>query len=107
LIAAALAARQRTVAPYSRFQVGAALLIRDGKIIVGGSAKSASYGLTCCAEHVALFNARTSGEKDFIGLAIVARTPGGLMPCGARRQLLRSLCRTRSCSWQIPRIQRR
>lgn len=88
LVAAALAARQRAVAPYSRFKVGAALLTREGKIIAGANVESASYGLTCCAERVALFNALTRGERDFVALAVIARTPGGPMPCGACRQLL-------------------
>jgi cytidine deaminase len=50
--------------------------------------ESASYGLTCCAERVALFTALTSGRKDFAAVAVVARAPGGPMPCGACRQLL-------------------
>jgi cytidine deaminase len=88
LIAAALAARQKAVAPYSRFQVGAALLTRDGRIIPGANVESASYGLTCCAERVALFRALTSGFRDFTAIAIVARLDSGAMPCGACRQLL-------------------
>lgn len=50
--------------------------------------ESASYGLTCCAERVALFKALTEGERDIVGVAVVARAPGGPMPCGACRQLL-------------------
>jgi cytidine deaminase len=50
--------------------------------------ESASYGLTCCAERVALFSALTNGEKDFVAIAVVAAVPGGPMPCGACRQLL-------------------
>jgi cytidine deaminase len=88
LIRAAAQARQRAVAPYSNFKVGAALLTRNGKIIDGANVESASYGLTCCAERVALFNALTSGQKNFIAIAVVARAPGGPMPCGACRQLL-------------------
>jgi cytidine deaminase len=88
LIRAAAQARQRAVAPYSNFKVGAALLTRNGKIINGANVESASYGLTCCAERVALFNALTSGQKNFIAIAVVARAPGGPMPCGACRQLL-------------------
>jgi len=88
LIAAALKARERAVAPYSNFKVGAALLTRSGKIIGGANVESASYGLTCCAERVALFTALTEGEKDFVAIAIVARANGGAMPCGACRQLL-------------------
>jgi len=88
LIQAAAKARQSAVAPYSKFQVGAALLTRRGKIVTGANVESASYGLTCCAERVALFKALTEGRKDFIGVAVVARAPGGPMPCGACRQLL-------------------
>jgi len=88
LMAAALNARTRAVAPYSKFKVGAALLTNQGEIITGANVESASYGLTCCAERVALFNALTSGKKKFVAIAIVARAPGGPMPCGACRQLL-------------------
>ena len=88
LIRAAVAASKRAVAPYSKFYVGAALLTRGGKIISGANVESASYGLTCCAERVALFKALTEGEKDFIAVAVVAPLAGGAMPCGACRQLL-------------------
>ena len=88
LVRAAARARERAVAPYSKFKVGAALLTIGGEIISGANVESASYGLTCCAERVALFNALTSGEKNFVAVAVVARTPGGPMPCGACRQLL-------------------
>ncbi len=88
LVRAAAGARRRAVAPYSKFKVGAALRTRSGDIITGANVESASYGLTCCAERVALFAALTRGERDFVALAVVARTPGGPMPCGACRQLL-------------------
>jgi cytidine deaminase len=88
LIRAAARARLGAVAPYSRFKVGAALLTRSGEVLIGANVESASYGLTCCAERVALFHALTSGKKDFVAIAIVARAPGGPMPCGACRQLL-------------------
>lgn len=88
LVAAALEAQQRSVAPYSRFAVGAALLTRAGRIIGGANVESASYGLTCCAERVALFKALTEGEREFAAIAVVAPTSGGPMPCGACRQLL-------------------
>ena len=88
LIAAALKARRKAVAPYSKFKVGAALLTRQGEIIAGANVESASYGLTCCAERVALFKALTEGKTDFVAVAIVARTSGGPTPCGACRQLL-------------------
>ena len=88
LVGAAARARERAVAPYSKFKVGAALLAKNGEIISGANVESASYGLTCCAERVALFNALTSGKKKFVAVAVVARAPGGPMPCGACRQLL-------------------
>ena len=88
LMLAAAKARRRAVAPYSNFKVGAALLTRRGEIIAGANVESASFGLTCCAERIALFNALTGGKTNFVALAIVARVPGGPMPCGACRQLL-------------------
>jgi cytidine deaminase len=88
LVAAALEAQRHAVAPYSKFAVGAALLTREGRIIGGANVESASYGLTCCAERVALFKALTEGERDFTAIAVVAPAPGGPMPCGACRQLL-------------------
>ena len=88
LVRVAARARERAVAPYSKFKVGAALLTKGGEIISGANVESASYGLTCCAERVALFNALTGGKKNFIAVAVVARAPGGPMPCGACRQLL-------------------
>ena len=88
LIRAAARARKQAVAPYSKFLVGAALLTRSGEIITGANVESASYGLTCCAERVALFKALTEGKKDFVAVAVVARVAGGAMPCGACRQLL-------------------
>lgn len=88
LIAAAAAARRRAVSPYSRFAVGAALLCADGEVVPGANVESASFGLTCCAERVALFRALTSGKRNFTAIAVVARAPGGAAPCGACRQLL-------------------
>ena len=88
LINAAAKAREGAVAPYSQFQVGAALLTKSGQIVTGANVESASYGLTCCAERVALFSALTSGKRDFTAVAVVARVAGGPMPCGACRQLL-------------------
>jgi cytidine deaminase len=88
LIQAAARARERAVAPYSKFRVGAALLTRTGEIVSAANVESASYGLTCCAERVALFKALTDGQRHFVAVAVVARTPGGPMPCGACRQLL-------------------
>ena len=88
LVAAAARARHGAVPPYSHFKVGAALLTAAGEIIGGANVESASYGLTCCAERVALFTALTSGRRNFVAIAVVARMAGGAMPCGACRQLL-------------------
>ena len=89
LVRAAAQAREGSVSPYSKFKVGAALLTKSGEIIGGANVESASYGLTCCAERIALFKALTDGKKKFIAVAVVARCDGGPMPCGACRQLLR------------------
>ncbi len=86
LIAAALAARATSIAPFSKFQVGASLLAADGTIISGANVESASYGLSCCAERVALFKALTEGHRQFHAVAVAS--PGGAAPCGACRQLL-------------------
>jgi len=86
LITAAMDARQQSIAPYSKFQVGAALLTAEGKIIGGANVESASYGLSCCAERVALFKALTDGHENFTALAVAS--VGGATPCGACRQLL-------------------
>jgi len=88
LIHAAAKARKSAVASYSNFKVGAALLTKAGHVITGANVESASYGLTCCAERVALFKALTEGKKNFVAVAVVARVKGGAMPCGACRQLL-------------------
>jgi len=76
------------MARYSGFKVGAALLTKTGDIVTGINVESASYGLTCCAERVALFTALAAGRRQFTALAIVARIEDGPMPCGACRQLL-------------------
>jgi len=80
-------ASRRAVAPYSNFRVGAALLTPDGTVIRGANVESVSYGLTCCAERVALFKALTEGHRDFTAVAIVAPS-AKTAPCGACRQLL-------------------
>jgi cytidine deaminase len=87
LLREAVRASRRAVAPYSKFRVGAALLTRDGTVIRGANVESVSYGLTCCAERIALFKALTEGHKDFTAVAIVAPS-AKTAPCGACRQLL-------------------
>lgn len=86
LLSKASEARLKAYAPYSNFFVGAALLGTDGKIYQGANVENASYGVTCCAERVALFKAVTEGTKDFKAIAIVV--PGGGSPCGVCRQAL-------------------
>ena len=88
LVQAAADAGKNSVSPYSHFKVGAALLTKTGEFIGGANVESASYGLTCCAERIALFKALTDGKSDFVAVAVVARCDGGPMPCGACRQLL-------------------
>ena len=88
LVAAACRAARGAVAPYSGFKVGAALRTRSGRVITGANVESASYGLTCCAERVALFTALTQGQRDIAAMAVVAPVADGPMPCGACRQLL-------------------
>jgi cytidine deaminase len=92
LITAARAAREFAVAPFSNFKVGAALLTRDGRIIGGCNVENATYGLTVCAERVALFKALSEGERAFAAIAVVADTVAPTPPCGACRQLLWEYC---------------
>jgi len=87
LLAAAQAARRHAYAPYSKFRVGAALLTVDGKTFTGCNVENASYGLTICAERIAVTNAVSTGYRKFQAIAIVA--PCALpTPCGACRQVL-------------------
>jgi cytidine deaminase len=88
LMAAALEARQQAYVPYSRFLVGAALLLRDGTIISGCNIENASYGLTNCAERTAIFSAIAQGRRDFVAIAVVGDTEDPISPCGACRQVL-------------------
>src|SRR5438477_13155716 len=88
LIAAARAARLNAHAPFSRFLVGAALETKAGRIVTGCNIENATYGLTICAERVALFKAISEGEREFTRIAIVADTAEPTPPCGACRQVL-------------------
>lgn len=92
LIQRARAARRRAVAPYSKFKVGAALLAEDGKIYTGCNIENASYGLTICAERVAVFKALSEGAHRFSKIAVVADTRRLTPPCGACRQILWEFC---------------
>lgn len=86
LINIALKAREYAHAPYSNFKVGAAILCSSGKVYTGSNVESSSYGLTICAERVALVKALSEGETDFESIAVVS-VPGASL-CGACRQLL-------------------
>lgn len=88
LIALATDARTRAFAPYSGFKVGAALLADDGTVVTGGNVESASYGLTICAERVAIVKGVTDGRVSFKRVVVVADTEKPTPPCGACRQLL-------------------
>ncbi len=92
LVTAAREARTRAIAPYSHFQVGAALLLADGRSVTGCNIENASYGLTMCAERVALYKALSEGHRDFVMVAVVADTADPTPPCGACRQLLWEYC---------------
>ena len=92
LVAAARAARDRAIATYSHFKVGAAVLTRAGTIYTGCNVENASYGLTMCAERVALFKALSEGDREFAAIAVVADTASPTPPCGPCRQLLWEFC---------------
>jgi len=88
LIEAAIEARLRSVAPFSNFLVGAALQTKGGKVFTGCNVESASYGLTVCAERVAIWKALSEGERDFTDLVVVADTEALTPPCGTCRQII-------------------
>lgn len=92
LIAAALAARQYAHAPFSKFKVGAALEDHSGHIHTGCNVENATYGLTLCAERVAVFKAISEGARQFREIAIAADTENLTPPCGACRQILWEFC---------------
>lgn len=92
LVEAARRARANAVAPYSRFTVGAALLLDNGGIVTGCNIENATYGLTICAERVALVKALSDGHRTFTALAVAADAARPTPPCGACRQLLWEYC---------------
>ena len=92
LVRLAREARARAHAPFSRFKVGAALRTRAGEIVTGCNIENASYGLTLCAERVAVFKAVSEGLNEFDAIAVVADSPRPTAPCGPCRQILWEFC---------------
>ncbi len=92
LVEAALAAREQAHAPFSQFKVGAALEDENGRIFTGCNIENATYGLTICAERVAVFKAISEGARKFKRIAVAADTHILTPPCGACRQILWEFC---------------
>src|SRR5437867_6451818 len=92
LIAEAKRARLNARAPYSRFKVGAALETTGGEVFSGCNVENSTYGLTVCAERVAIWKALSEGESAFRRIAVVADTPALTPPCGACRQIIWEYC---------------
>jgi cytidine deaminase len=92
LISAARQARENAHAPYSNFRVGAALRATSGRIFGGCNVENATYGLTVCAERVAIFKAISEGERGFDAISVVTDTDTLTPPCGACRQLIWEFC---------------
>ena len=86
LVEAARLARQSAYAPYSGFAVGAAVLTRSGQVVTGCNIENASFGLTVCAERVAIWKAVSEGEAEFLAIAVATSIDGS--PCGACRQVM-------------------
>jgi cytidine deaminase len=92
LIEAAKQARENAHAPYSNFRVGAALRSSSGRIFGGCNVENATYGLTMCAERVAIFKAVSEGERGFRAIAVITDTDALTPPCGSCRQLIWEFC---------------
>ena len=92
LLAAALAARPHAHAPFSKFKVGAALEDESGRVYTGCNVENATYGLTICAERVAVFKALSEGARNFKRVAVAADSEVPTPPCGACRQILWEFC---------------
>ncbi len=93
LIEIATKARLQSVAPFSNFLVGAAVRTANGKVFTGCNVESASYGLTVCAERVAIWKGLSEGERQFMELAVVADTEALTPPCGTCRQIIWEFCK--------------
>ena len=91
LVEAASGARLHAHAPYSKFQVGAALRAKEGRVFTGCNVENSSYGLSLCAERVAMTKAVSEGVRDFVEIAIVTQSERPSPPCGACRQFLAEL----------------
>ncbi|WP_213974613.1 cytidine deaminase [Tepidanaerobacter acetatoxydans] len=87
----ALSAMKNAYVPYSKFSVGACAVTADGEEVLGCNIENASYGLTVCAERVALFKAYSEGKKDIVALAVAANVDEPVSPCGACRQVISEL----------------
>ena len=92
LLQHAMTARDNAFAPFSRFKIGAALLTSGGKLYTGCNIENATYGLTVCAERVALWKALSEGERSFTRIAVASSGDPPAAPCGACRQLLWEFC---------------
>ena len=93
LVEAAIEARERAFAPYSKFKVGAAVRTKGGKIYTGCNVENATFSLTICAERTAIFKAISEGESEFTEIAVVADTDELTPPCGPCRQIIWEFCR--------------
>ena len=92
LVSEATEARNNAVAPFSKFKVGAALKTKSGKVYRGCNVENCTYGLTVCAERVALLSALAAGERDFTAIAVVTQSDKPGTPCGPCRQLMWEYC---------------
>ena len=88
LMAEAEKARRASYSPFSKFAVGAALLTKSGRVVLGCNVENSSFGLSCCAERTAVFKAVSEGDREFKAVAVTAGEGRGAAPCGACRQVL-------------------
>jgi cytidine deaminase len=92
LVKLAKKARERAYVPYSKFPVGAAILLEDGEVVTGCNIENAAYPLCCCAERTAIFKAVSEGKTKIRKIAVVADTDGPVSPCGSCRQVMAEFC---------------
>jgi cytidine deaminase len=88
LVEAARKARAHAYSPYSEVKIGAAVLTSDGSIFSGANVENASFGLSCCAERIAIFKAVSEGARNIVAMAIVGESEDFTKPCGACRQVM-------------------